>query len=716
MQRIDRKDWQDSNHFISEPEVITEILRNARFSVTQFESFFLQLESRKRLALPNILSLARTFLGFRPNDTHLVARRAIAPFFTAAAANSWEPVIEAAVGRAIQRLAASDAPDLMGDFCEPLFIDVFRQIIGCTEESVEKLLELIQLSNDVVHPMVPIKQLIRIDAALGELRACLACDERRDPPSFMVFLSQSEKPEFQQLDMALSTFVASYAVAQTLAFSLYRLLLQDRDIWLKAAEPGWADQHLETLIARYASTRILVRVADEAVEVQGHSFAANETAILDIVGANDKLDHCPAGDPANLAFGSGRHRCPGAPLSRLFLGRAIPTLAKAFPQLALKRDQVRFKVNNMVQYPVLLPCVLDDQTVRQSRRLVDVRNFAEARSIVNDDKTWSPPQMAEHLSAVARHTGKDLQTALQIARNAMFFMSGPRHAASRRAVANSLGGNRLQIWQGLIEAETRAALDGLAKSPHPDLITDFSEVLFRNTTQQILGVAVRDQCRFDALAPTLQDVLEPWLSLRELDSLQTVFAELLDLMQLPSASNLPAPPLLSHLVASGLEEFSNDDLKALVLVLYGASFNLSHTLGNILHQLILLPRAERALASDPGWVDDNLEALISACASPKYIYRMARKSAKVGALDISAGETLRLDLLPINRGKGVGNLAFGHGLHHCVGAALTKRLLRYALPAFFSRFSDVSLVPQAHRYHELSQTVALAKLPCRLSL
>ena len=163
-----------------------------------------------------------------------------------------------------------------------------------------------------------------------------------------------------------------------------------------------------------------------------------------------------------------------------------------------------------------------------------------------------------------------------------------------------------------------------------------------------------------------------------------------------------------------LPDFDEEDVKALVLVLYGASFNLAHTLGNVLHWILIQPPEERGDVADPAWIEANLERLISLCASPKYIYRMARRPVAVGDLELDAAVTARLQLLSVNRGVGTGHLAFGHGLHRCVGAQLTRLMLRRAIPALFQRQPTLTLVTQGHRYFKMSQTVAMESLPCRM--
>jgi cytochrome P450 len=63
-----------------------------------------------------------------------------------------------------------------------------------------------------------------------------------------------------------------------------------------------------------------------------------------------------------------------------------------------------------------------------------------------------------------------------------------------------------------------------------------------------------------------------------------------------------------------------------------------------------------------------------------------------------------------------GHLAFGHGLHRCVGAELARLELRMAYPALVRRFPELRLgvAPEQLKYRELSIVYGLEDLPVRL--
>jgi len=716
---IERRVWEDRDAMIADPEQAAAVLRSSFFEPGQIIPYLEQLERRRGVALPHLQAMASCSFVFLSGDEHLQLRRLAAPYFAPRAVADFLHVVRAGVGDALDRLANAAEPDLMRDYAEPAFLEVMRAFIGFEGGDDEEVIAAIRIANDATQPMLSIAALRRIDGAMGTLTGHLS-DAQRRPRGFLGFL-QAEGgglyPPEAQVNVALSALLAGHTMAQTLAFLLYGLLRGPAKAWNDVARPDWTETDLDRALSLYLSTLTLVRTASGAGEVQGCPVQAGQTVVLDVVGANAALRSRgrPSEAPALLSFGAGVHKCPGEPLARMFVAEAAPALARAYPELALHRDGVRHNVTPIVQYPTHLPCTLAPRDRRVTSRLVEIEREDTARRLVNDDSLWGPPVMAAHLEALQERSGQDLSTALRIARNALFFLSGERHAGARRAIAECLGANRLAGWRPTIDAAVEAALDRLGNARRPDLIADFADPVFRDVTKQVLGVEGPDPDRFDALAPVIQDVLQPWLPLRELTRIQAAMAELLGLMRIPGrAAGGATPPLLARLAEAGLAEFDEADLKALTLVLYGASFNTRHTLGNMLHHLLSAPPAERIGADDSAWIENRLEGLLALCAAPKYIYRMARSAASLGDCPIRRNDTLRFRLLTINRAGEAGHLAFGHGLRRCVGAPLARRILSAAIPALFARYPNIAALPQRHSYMRMTQTVALAALPCRL--
>ncbi|MGC2857105.1 cytochrome P450 [Novispirillum sp. DQ9] len=714
---------------LRDPDVVEGVLKDGElFHLPSILGYLDMLEARTGESFAAARRMIDHSLAFRQRDEHLAGRRLTAPFFAPKAVDAWRPCAERAVEAVLDTLAEAADPDLVEHFTKPAFTAFVGSLVGLEPRPADDLYDRAQTANQLAHPLLPVADLSAANAAIGALLGRVATTPGHGhgagaPPTFLAFLAAAPETDRAGIDtvaLAVAVVVGSMTLAQFLNLALHGLLRQPTSVWAAVAGPGWAEANLDRILSLYPSGLAMVRTATGTVEIAGCPYHAGETVVMDTAGANAELRREQRQHPDRpqriLSFGAGTHKCPGEPLSRLFLAVALPALARRFPHLALHVDRARFVVSPMLQVPLSLPCERDGRTVRLSARMVEVKSLDAARAIVNDD-TFMPPAMEAHLGALAAHSGMDLGPALRIARNAMFFMSGERHAVLRRAVAEHLGGNRLEAWQPRFDAAVEDGLARLAASTAPDLISDFADPVFHGATHDLFGIAPADPDRFNQLAPRLQDVLEPWLPMRELRRLQDLFAGLLDAMRIPAEGEAEGErqSLLGALLAADLPGFDEDDRKAVVLVLYGASFNLAHTLGNVLYWCLSQPEEERDGAGDPAWIDARLEELLSLCASPKYIYRMARDATTVDGHAVSPHDTLRLQLLSINRGTAAGNLAFGHGLHRCVGAALSKRLLRTAVPRLFQRFPRLALLPQRQRFFPMSQTVALSSLPCRLA-
>lgn len=715
--------WSDPGTFLGDPATVRSVLRNQDFVITDFAPYLEHIQQRLGQPLSNVVDLIHSSFLFDNGEVHLNGRRRVAPCFSPRFVEGWRPRIRKAVEDALDNLAASANPDLMSGFVEDAFLSVASSVFGVASSERQKLAGSIRQLNSLVTPMLPIATLIKIDEAIGHLINVLMEDESVVDPSGIptVFQALKEQPGMtkrEAVNLTLTTLVASHTMAQGVAFSIYALLIDTPDKWKALAANECTSDWLDELLSRFTSTQTLIRAASKDTKFQGCPHAQGEAVVMSMPSINKALrqQRDQKGDGAwHMSFGFGPHKCLGAPLSEVFFEEVLPALARRFPDLILHRHKVNFHVSMLVQYPKQLPCELAPSNKRINSRMVEISEMSAARAIVNDDENWSPPTMEAHLSVLQDRSGKDLTQALNIARNAMFFMSGPRHAALRSEVMDCLGGNRLVAWQPMIDDVVSTVLDELEAQKKPDLIGDFADPIFRRVAKTILGLESGDPQQFDTLAPILQDVLEPWLPMRELERLQGIFATLIADMKDPVPNpSLPSDPLLAALIKAELPGTSRDDLKSLVLILYGASFNLSHTLGNVLHQLLTLHADSTDMALSLAEDNVRLEEFISLCASPRYIYRMARKPLNFEGFEMGAGHTLRLNLQAINRGVSSGNLAFGHGLHRCVGAALSKRLLRTAVPALFKRFPKLHLHAQQQTYFDMTQTVALSRLPCRL--
>lgn len=363
---------------------------------------------------------------------------------------------------------------------------------------------------------------------------------------------------------------------------------------------------------------------------------------------------------------------------------------------------------------------------------VTVEDFGTATRVVGDAH-FVAPDMISHLRALERETGIELGAVIRAAHNAPFFLSGPRHARARSAITRQLGANRLRMWRPVIRDIVDDCASILAQAARPDLILDFARPVSSRISQRLFGLCPALPNVLDDGAPQFQQVLAPLLPLRRILAIQDAVHAMMEQIREQDCSNHPSEPtpLLAALRADPPEGFDDDDLIALVLVLYGASLNIGQTLGNMLLELLRGPAELRLSAADPSWLQANLEGLIRRNASPKYIYRIATRPKAVKTCSFVPGDNVLIDLRAIHDGSGAAcsgdaapvrrrsgeplHLAFGRGLHRCVGASLGRLVISTAIPALFQHLPGLRRGEQEPELDASSEAITLRSLPCLIT-
>ena len=105
--------------------------------------------------------------------------------------------------------------------------------------------------------------------------------------------------------------------------------------------------------------------------------------------------------------------------------------------------------------------------------------------------------------------------------------------------------------------------------------------------------------------------------------------------------------------------------------------------------------------------------------------RFAREDMTVGGVDIAKGDVVVVSLAGADRDPVLGenleqvdpvraatsHLAFGHGVHRCIGAELARMELRAAYPALVRRFPSMRLTDEELNFRKVSIVYGLDRLP-----
>ncbi|WP_327418436.1 cytochrome P450 [Streptomyces sp. NBC_01233] len=296
-------------------------------------------------------------------------------------------------------------------------------------------------------------------------------------------------------------------------------------------------------------------------------------------------------------------------------------------------------------------------------------------------------------------------------------MDDPQHSRYRKPLVGKFTARRMRLLTERIEQITTDCLDAMEKAgPSADLVTAFAKPIPTIIICELLGVPYVDRASFQE---QIDKFMNGETGDEELMAAYTATQNYLAQLVAAKRAN-PTDDVLSELADSDL---TDEELQGISLILLAAGFD---TTANMLSlgtfALLQNPEQLAALRADPALIDQAVEELLRYLSVAKSFMRTALEDVEVGGQTIEAGTTVVLSYntanrdserypdphtLDLRRDSG-GHLAFGHGIHLCLGAQLARIEMRVAFSALLKRFptlrlavpaEDVALRPETADIH-----------------
>jgi cytochrome P450 len=279
------------------------------------------------------------------------------------------------------------------------------------------------------------------------------------------------------------------------------------------------------------------------------------------------------------------------------------------------------------------------------------------------------------------------------------FADPPVHTRLRRLLTPEFTMRRLARLTPRIDAIVAGRLDAMAEMEGPvDLWQEFALPIPSLTICELLGVPYDDRAEFQKLSTARFDMAgDPQLSLGAMS--QSV-AYLLDLVRRQRSA--PGDGLLGSLIRE-----HGDDLEDLEL----AGLADGVLTGGLETSASMLALGALVLMTNPGALDHGVDRFVEELLRYLTVVQMAfprfaTRDLTIGGVDIRAGDAVVCSLSAANRDGSLGtgmdrfdpgraassHVAFGYGIHRCVGAELARMELRTAYPALLRRFPRMRLL------------------------
>ncbi|MFJ3221354.1 cytochrome P450 [Kitasatospora sp. NPDC086801] len=283
-------------------------------------------------------------------------------------------------------------------------------------------------------------------------------------------------------------------------------------------------------------------------------------------------------------------------------------------------------------------------------------------------------------------------------------MDEPQHGRYRKPLVGKFTVRRMRLLAERIEQITTECLDAMeAAGPSADLVTAFAKPIPAIVICELLGVPYEDRGSFQE---QIDSFLNGETSDEELIAAYTATQQYLAELVVAKRAN-PTDDVLSDLTDSDL---TDEELKGVSLILLAAGLD---TTANILalgtFALLQNPAQLADLRADPTLTGRAVEELLRYLSVAKSFMRTTLEDVELGGQTIKAGTTVILSYNTANRDperfadphaldfrrQYGGHLAFGHGVHQCLGQQLARVELSVAITALINRFPTLRLAVPA---------------------
>jgi cytochrome P450 len=354
-------------------------------------------------------------------------------------------------------------------------------------------------------------------------------------------------------------------------------------------------------------------------------------------------------------------------------------------------------------------------------RFNDVYTVSAEYHLFSSDRQQSAREHSQDVSAhqAATTAAQDGRRRRQGA--TLLRMDPPQHRKYRNLVSPSFTPRALSRLSGRIASITQELIDQVRPLGHFDFIDEIAYPLPTMVIAEMLGVPTSDRPLFKRWADALlnfqlsdAEAVRPTSresNKAEMERLNRISDEMFDYFEemLAERRRQPREDMMSELLAAEVdgEHLSLDDtVNFCILLLLAGHVTTTNLLGQAVRCFSEHPDALIKVRQRPDLMPGAIEEVLRYASPVWRLFRVAKSDVTVEGVTIPAGALVFAWLASANRDERQfpdpetfdierapnHHLAFGHGIHFCLGAPLTRLEASIALPMLIEQLPDLHMV------------------------
>lgn len=296
----------------------------------------------------------------------------------------------------------------------------------------------------------------------------------------------------------------------------------------------------------------------------------------------------------------------------------------------------------------------------------------------------------------------------------LIFLDPPRHTRLRALLTATFSPRAIAALEPSVRAASAALLDPHAARGAMDLVADYAAALPLAVIGAMLGLPPGDRPRLErwneAILGLGDAVFGGERAARAARRFGEAKAEMVPYLEALFDERRAAPrdDLLTRLLQAevgGERLTAQERLDFFLLLLLAGSETTTHLIGNAVLCLLAHPEQFARLRADASLIPGAIEEVLRYRSPVQVVFRATTRDVALGRHVVPAGKLVLAMVGSANRDpahladaerfdiarRASTHLAFGHGIHFCLGAALARLEGRVALEDLSSRLRDLRL-------------------------
>lgn len=284
----------------------------------------------------------------------------------------------------------------------------------------------------------------------------------------------------------------------------------------------------------------------------------------------------------------------------------------------------------------------------------------------------------------------------------------PRHRQMRSIVTQAFTPRVIALLEDRIRQIVDELLSQVAGRGKMDFVTEFTNPLPIIVIAELLGIPASDQEKFKHWSDLIiGNTTSSGIENRE-TTYQTAYMEMYTyfMQMLEKRRNEPKNDLISALTQAQVEGEHLSDMELMgfcILLLVAGNETTTNLIGNAMLCFDEHPEVMDELRANPTLIPGAIEEVLRYRSPVQCMFRSCAVDTKLGETTIKKGQWLTAWIGSANRDESQfpnaetfdihrtpnRHIAFGHGIHFCIGAPLARLESRIALEELLARFQNI---------------------------